>query len=190
MSTIYFTSDLHLGHRLVAGHRGFGEDIAAHDSAICDNWIETVKRDDIVWVLGDLCMSDPAYALSLIHTLPGRKRLIFGNHDSVHPMHRRADKHLAAHLDVFEYVAPFARASVQGIKVLLSHFPYDEEGGDRGENRYRQWRLPNLGEILLHGHTHMADQREHGRQVHVGLDAWDLKPVSVTTIHEIIREWA
>jgi len=47
--------------------------------------------------------------------------------------------------------------------------------------------LPDEGQILLHGHTHMVDQRIHGRQLHVGLDAWGMAPVADSTVFDWIR---
>ena len=50
--------------------------------------------------------------------------------------------------------------------------------------RYTQYRLPNQGRWLLHGHTHNKDQRIHGKQLHVGLDAWGMRPVSLDWIQK------
>lgn len=54
MGSIYYTSDIHHGHRLVADLRGF-DDVEDHDAALAANWDKTVRPDDTVWVLGDLC---------------------------------------------------------------------------------------------------------------------------------------
>ncbi len=190
---LHFTSDLHLGHRKAAEHRGY-DDVSEHDRAIVENWNAVVRPDDEVWVLGDLAMSSPTYALALIGTLPGRKRLILGNHDKPHPMHRDAHKHLRAYLEVFDSVAQSARRRVEGTEVLLSHFPYHR---DRGPVRHTQWRLRDEGRWLLHGHTHGSEQvtihhySDHlvpTREIHVGVDAWDLTPVPLTTIARLIQE--
>ena len=187
MSNIWFTSDLHLGHESISDLRGFGS-TATHDIELCDRWIDSVSRRDQVWVLGDIAISRHDLALSLIEGLPGTKHLISGNHDPSHPMHRKSATGQARMLEVFASVQPFARRKVGGEDVLLSHFPYNGPGGDRGEIRHPQWRLPDLGEWLLHGHTHMEDQRRHGKQIHVGLDAWDLAPVQIETIAELMKE--
>lgn len=133
---VYFTSDLHIGHRLVAGLRGFttaGEsDPVAHDAALAENWDLAINRDDQVWVLGDISaggQSSQANALQWISQRPGVKHLITGNHDGVHPMHRDAHKHHKRYYEVFESVQSAARRRVpieQGVnaEVLLSHFPY------------------------------------------------------------------
>jgi calcineurin-like phosphoesterase family protein len=170
MSAIYYTSDLHLGHRLVAGHRGFGEDTEAHDAEIADHWLTTIREDDIVYVLGDLAVSNPTRALDILADLPGRKRLVTGNHDPVAPQHREAHKWVEAYAAVFEWVTPFARRRFAGHDVLLSHFPY---WSDHSEvPRHTQWRLRDEGGLLLHGHTHSTVIRTSEREVHIGWDAW------------------
>lgn len=179
---VWLTSDPHFGHRFVAGLRGF-DNPDDHDAAILENFQNAVGPGDQTWWLGDLCMGNPAYALRLIQCIPGTHHLVAGNHDRCHPMHRDAHKQAPRYLDAFSSVQPFARRRVNGEPVLLSHFPYsDEPGADRDEVRFEQYRLPNLGAWLLHGHTHMADQRVHGRQIHVGLDAWGLGPVALDTL--------
>ncbi len=180
--TVWFTSDLHFGHRKVAGIRGH-ELIGNHDMAIASNWAKTVKADDVVWVLGDISVSNPVIALDLIAQLPGRKRLVAGNHDKIHPMYRDAHRWAVEYGSVFEYVTHAARIKVCGIEVLLSHFPYTR---DRDEViRYPQWRLPDLGVPLLHGHTHSSSRISFDPlEVHVGIDAWDMTPVSDVAIAE------
>ena len=179
----FFTSDLHLGHRLVAAHRGFGEDVDAHDIAIMDNWRAVVHPEDTVWVLGDLAVSSPWRALFLLSTLPGHKRLVAGNHDKVHPLNRNAHKHQRRYMEVFDSICTAARMKINDHEVRLSHFPYRADRGD--EPRYMEWRLPNYGIPLLHGHLHTPDVLsldEGTLQVHVGLDAWSLFPVPRETV--------
>lgn len=186
--TTFFTSDLHFGHRKVAGLRGFGEhctSVAEHDAAIRDGWRARVEETDVVYILGDLSAGGRAVtenSLGELFELPGGKRLIAGNHDPAHPMNRDAWKWTKAFAEVFEHVAPFARVRVLGREVMLSHFPYER---DRGPMRYAQYRLRDEGLPLLHGHTHGTERltvlnRAEGPrvEVHVGVDAWGLSPVS------------
>lgn len=74
-----FTSDLHLGHQLAARLRGF-DSVEAHDLFI----IETLKRQcdkrTVLWVLGDVAMRIDS--LAMLSEVPGRKRLVRGNHDN------------------------------------------------------------------------------------------------------------
>lgn len=185
--TVWLTSDLHLGHRLVANLRGFDIDTAAHDQAVCDGWASMVKSSDQVWVLGDVSVNNPRRgALELIGKLPGTKHLIPGNHDPIHPMHRDSHKWFPDFLAVFASVQAYARRRLNGRDVLLSHMPYTTDWGF--EARYPQWRLPDLGEFLVHGHTHSKERRTSNHELHVGVDAWDLKPVQLDAVIEYVEE--
>ncbi|MDG8309764.1 hypothetical protein OK885_10715, partial [Streptococcus pneumoniae] len=77
----------------------------------------------------DVAVSGWPYALGVLADLPGRKHLVAGNHDPVHPMHRRTfTRSMDRFLEVFETVSPFVRRRVAGHEVFLSHFPYLEWG--------------------------------------------------------------
>lgn len=142
-------------------------------------------------MLGGLALSNLSYAIDWVKDRPGTKYLVSGNHDGCHPMHRRWMKVLEHYQEAFQLVTPLASARLEGEKVLLSHFPYADEPGAEGSRsldvRYPEWRPANCGKWLLHGHTHAADQRLHGKQIHVGLDAWDLTPVSKDVVSKLIR---
>lgn len=183
--TVYFTSDLHLGHPRVAEIRGFPS-VEAHDEAVATRWRAAVHPEDRVYVLGDVTGDARALpmALPLLASLPGSKHLISGNHDACHPLNRRAYASQERYLSAFSSVASAARFRGYGVEALLSHFPYVRDREGRAP-RYLQWRLPNLGEWLLHGHTHGPERvtvTEGSREIHVGVDAWDLTPVSVAQV--------
>lgn len=193
MSNIYFTSDLHFGHRLVAKIRGFGDDdeaTARHDGAICDNWRSTVTDRDVVYVLGDLCISDLANALGLLDMLPGKKHLIWGNHDAGHPMHKNWRSQQGRFLDVFATANVHATVKLGQQKLMLSHFPYDGDTDGRDHDRHEEWRLRDAGIPLIHGHVHSSTQFTASSigtpQVHVGVDAWGLKPVDLRRVQDLL----
>lgn len=195
MGGIWYTSDLHIGHRLVAGLRGFSS-TEEHDAALAANWDRLIKPDDQVWVLGDLSVGKGAKrteitALEWVAVRPGIKHLISGNHDSCHPMHSEAHKRQAAYLEVFSSVQMAAVRKLAGQRVTLSHFPLagDPEGDHTPENRFELWRLPNVGQFHLHGHTHNAEQLVHGKQIHVGLDAHHLRPVPQAWVEAQIEQY-
>ena len=113
-------------------------------------------------------------AINLLATLPGTKRLILGNHDPAHPMYRDSHKHMAMYYPTFDSVQLHARKSVGGTRVLMSHMPYS---GDHSEtDRFEQWRLPDLGEPLIHGHTHhwyaLSQSSTNTLQINVAWEAW------------------
>ena len=206
MSRVWFTADLHLGHAAIATIRAVNEgiarlwdhspeadahDIAWHDRTLAANWDNHVQPDDHVWILGDLALGGTeatARALNWITDRPGQKHLIPGNHDPIHPMHRDSHRWHRAYAEAFLSVQAFARRRINGTTVLLSHLPYS--GDHTAEDRYSQYRLRDHGEWLLHGHTHnpawYAPLR-HARQIHVGLDAWELKPASLEDITALME---
>ena len=188
---VWFTADTHLGHRLVSGLRGF-ESVADHDDTICHNWSTSVPDDAEVWVAGDLAFDGWENRLAVFNELPGRKHLVLGNHDRAHPLNSRAHEYLEKYRPYFATVQTVAQVSTKGArKVLVSHFPYT---GDHGKDRYDEWRLRDTGRPLVHGHTHSDTKLSWTAagtlQVNVALEAWELRPVGVSELAEILREHA
>jgi calcineurin-like phosphoesterase family protein len=186
---VWYTADPHIGHRLIAGLHGFTNP-DDHDAELARRWDKTVGTDDTVWVLGDISAGGRAgqrRALDWIAQRVGVKHLIAGNHDGVHPMHVDAHKMLPRYLTVFASVQQSARRTLAGQTVLLSHFPYlGVAACVESDHRFDQWRMPDKGSWLLHGHTHEATQVRN-RSIQVGLDAWDLTLVSIDTIARIVQ---
>lgn len=165
--------------------RGFGS-VEEHDTAVLGSIARRVTEGDTLWVLGDLT-ANANHVDSALEELAALKcddlRLISGNHDPVWAGHRESHKWLLKYLSVFRFVAPFARIKLNGMQVLLSHFPYQGGGDHTFEDRYAQYRLPDLGAgaVLVHGHTHLTERISLGPQAGVQLnvcwEAWE-RPVS------------
>lgn len=185
MPDTWLTSDTHLGHETVASIRGFAT-CDEHDQHLARGWDRRVSPTDTVWVLGDVALNGWRERLSWFADRPGDKHLVLGNHDRAHPLNRNAQAHLRGYLEVFESVQIAGRLRHAGRSLLVSYFPYDGEGTTRDArpNRATQWRLPDEGELLLHGHVHDAVRARRSLagtpMVHVGLDAWGLTPVRIT----------
>lgn len=189
MSTgnVWFTSDPHFGHEKVAVEKRLFASTHEHDMLIERRWRAVVKPEDQVWVLGDLATSHFDYALELIDNLPGAKHLISGNHDPVHSMHKNAHKYQDRVRLVFDSIQTMAHRKMNGEDVLLSHYPYAAD--HTTVPRHMQWRLPNLGAWLLHGHNHTKIKHIHGtKEISVGVDAWDFYPASINEIVKIMRD--
>jgi calcineurin-like phosphoesterase family protein len=112
MGTVWFSSDTHFLHAMVAGLRGFTSS-AEHDEAVIYRWNQTVRPDDLVWHLGDVGLGNETRVLEQAARLNGRKQLVSGNHDPCWPGHRDSRKRQRYWLDVFE--------SVHGIEPPLGH---------------------------------------------------------------------
>lgn len=106
--TVFYSSDTHFSHALVAGLRGFASQ-EEHDEAVIANWNAVVKPSDLVWHLGDAGLGSEARVLELAGRLNGVKHLIAGNHDRCWPGHRDARKRQRAWLEAFESVQAFAK---------------------------------------------------------------------------------
>lgn len=168
--------------------------VAWHDEALAERWDAVVQDGDTVWVLGDISggsRNRQFNALEWIRQRPGAKHLIGGNHDGCHPMHRDSHRWQPIYLQSFDSVQMAARRRIpcggSHVTALLSHFPF---GADHViPPRYMEWRLPPEGHryYLLHGHTHSAN-RFNGREIHVGVDAWDLAPVAVGDIQKYVEQ--
>lgn len=188
MSGTWLTADLHLGHRRVAELRGFAT-VEDHDKRIVHQWRRLVHSDDRVWVLGDVSAggaSSQERALSVLTELPGRKCLVAGNHDSVHPMHglKANLRWLPAYQSAFDWIGTQATVNVESVKLRLSHFPFQTD--HTSEPRHLDWRMPDTGQWLAHGHTH-SSVGFNGRELHVGLDAHELKLVPLGVLADHIR---
>ena len=200
----FFSSDTHFCHGLVAGKRGFASS-AEHDDEVIRRWNSVVRAEDMVWHVGDVGLGNDTQVLERASRLNGRKHLVPGKHDRCWPGHTDSRKHQRRWLEVFESVQAFARVRLGARMVLLSHYPY--EGDHTDEDRATQYRLRDEGRWLLHGHLHQQrrlgpDPRyltmmnpldgsglvsPRGREVHVGLDAWDLRPASEADVIGVIR---
>ena len=187
--TIWFTADLHLGHRNIIGYsdRPFA-DVAAMDEELVRRWNDTVGPTDTVWVLGDVALGRIEDSLSLVGLLAGHKMLVAGNHDRCWTGHgRRGEPWLERYVEAgFEAVHQGEVAlEVGGVPVIACHFPY--RGDSRDTDRYVEHRPADRGQWLLHGHVHDR-WRQWGRMINVGVDAWDFRPVAEDELAALI--WA
>jgi len=79
--SVYFIGDPHLGHKAIGRYRPWVKDSAANTAHIHKLWDKTIKKTDIVYVMGDAAFSDDE--LIALGNLRGRKILIKGNHDDM-----------------------------------------------------------------------------------------------------------
>lgn len=132
----YYISDLHLFHNKIIEkyNRPFSNIEEMHD-CIIRNWRNTVQKDDIVYVLGDLGMYHAHEIAEIISSLPGNKILITGNHDFWNLKHAPLRK-------CFKEISTYKEIIDAGRRVVLFHYPIEEWNGF-----YR-------GFYHVHGHVH------------------------------------
>lgn len=193
--TVYFISDLHLGHQAIIKYcnRPFLVDGAPSNWKSLDNWKEfvdvermnrtiierwnaTVKPHDTVWCLGDFCFGDDL-GKRVFHELRGIKHLIVGNHDSPETLALPWSSvgYYQALNGKFEPCAYKRRP-----KLVLSHYGM------------RSWHAMQKGCIMLYGHSHGklpgfrftddGPKAYGGGTLDVGCDLWDFYPVTLEQI--------
>jgi len=86
MAGVYLTSDPHLDHHNMVDFRKVVHNVDFTSTQDMNEWIVenhnkvVRKKDDIVWILGDVSWS--LHGLEYLKLMNGRKRLILGNHDT------------------------------------------------------------------------------------------------------------
>lgn len=189
-------SDPHINHvNLAEKYRTSfgGGTVQSHDAAIREAWNDTVGLNDEVWLIGDAAMGKRAVSVPFFATLHGRKHLIPGNHDDVHPMY---DKKTNFREKVAFYSQFFTihdtielGDEIFGISnTIVSHFPWlgsyvDHAEAERGH--YDKWHpeRDRYGNdiVIIHGHTH-ASEIFGDHSVHVGVDAHPNGPIPVEVL--------
>jgi len=91
MSDIWLISDTHFNHELILTFTQGGLPVREFDNVeqmnqcMLDNWNETVKPNDTVIHCGDVLFGENKvdWLEANFAKLPGKKRLVLGNHDNV-----------------------------------------------------------------------------------------------------------
>lgn len=197
----FFTSDTHFGHRNIIkyANRPF-KDVEHMDEILIRNWNDTVGPDDTVFHLGDVALGSWERWHNILTRLSGYKILVVGNHDRIFKgekpkmQERFRSQYSGWFNNIYDNVNGMWMDD--GTMVNLSHFPYDGDSHDG--DRYTEYRLPDQGRTLIHGHTHaefakdgddarVSRSKRGSLQIHVGVDAWDYRPVSEDEIIELIE---
>jgi calcineurin-like phosphoesterase family protein len=182
-----YSADPHFCHLAQAQRRGYAT-VDEHDRAVIDTWNTHVRPFDRVFLGGDCGLGREEAVLERLSELNGLFALAAGNHDAVHPMHRRAmsPRRQAAWRALFPGgLHLVARVNLSGRECLFSHLPY--MGDHTPVDRFTQWRPRDEGRWLLCGHVH-AEWKQLGRQVNVGLDVWRMRPVPGGVLTRFINE--
>jgi len=152
----WFTSDTHFDHANILKYssRPFVTVEEMNESLII-NWNSVVRPGDVVYHLGDFAFRRHRYFAERLH---GQIVLIEGSHDRM----------AAAEGKAFQQVGP--RHTVKGEPdIILSHYAM------------RVWPRGHYGTWHLFGHSH-GHLPPHGKSFDVGVDAWDMWPVSLDQV--------
>ena len=162
---IWFTSDLHLGHKSVIQmqDRPFS-DVTEMNEMLIQNINNVVKPTDKLYILGDVSHHiSPEETSELVRRIHGRKYLIFGN-----PA-------------LFEFEGPYLKLNAYGQNFILMHYPL------------LSWDKVRHGSVMLHGHIHSDPSYNESeiasgiRRYDVGVDANGYAPVSIDTVMDWVK---
>lgn len=166
MAKKFLISDMHFGHsRIIEYENRPFKKVEDMDAEIIKNWNDTVHRDDIVFVLGDVSFYSKEKTKSIILYLRGRKSLILGNHDTGRSESFWKDAG-------FEFVSKYP-ICIDGF-YWLSHEPM-----------YLSSAMPYVN---IHGHIHsktMSTEKMPNQYVNVSVEQVGYKPVDFENIKGI-----
>jgi calcineurin-like phosphoesterase family protein len=164
LARAFFTSDLHLGDEWAAKKRYGSQPAAAliNERAIREDWDANVRDGDQVFILGDLSSTwDTDHVYAWIADRPGTKHLVLGNWDDDVRAHDEAKRVTLPFMSINDSLA----TDLFGQGAWMSHYPYGNPSAP-----------PDIGRLLLHGHTHSRDRLRLSRagtpMVNVAWDAW------------------
>lgn len=195
---VFFTSDTHFGHAriLELSNRPF-DSIEHMNDEIVKRWNEVVKPEDMVYHLGDVALGPIHDSLANVKRLNGRKILVLGNHDRPFMVKSKGAEKVSQWEQTYRDAGfadvqhKYAVVNMAGTLLYLSHFPYDGDSHE-DEERFKNERLIDKGIPLIHGHTHsngvVTRSKNDSLQIHVGVDAWDFRPVSSEQIAQILAD--
>ena len=164
---IYLIADLHLNHRNIIRYcdRPFTS-VEEMNETLITNWNKIVRRDDVVFVVGDLAFCRKGDKISQwTNQLNGHIILIVGNHD-------RGNLDSVLHMDkcILTY---------KGRELLLVHDPHTVNGWEG---------------FVVHGHVHNNDlvnfpfMNRERKTINVGVELINYTPVSIDFLIEAIED--
>lgn len=168
---IWFTSDQHFYHKnIIKICRNRFDTIEDMHKEIIYKFNSKVKKDDIVYFLGDFSFGSVAKTKEILEQLNGRKNLILGNHDSK-KMYKNAEIK-----SYFELITDYYELKINGQMYILCHYPFES------------WRNKSYGAIHLYGHVHDNDKllNSINGRYHVGVDTNNFYPISIEEVNELV----
>ena len=172
LKDFYVTSDTWFGREHVlqiSKQRHHFSDISEMNKHIIKLWNKIIKKDDVVFHLGNFAW-DPHTAESILGSLKGKIFFILGPNDD-------------ALMDVFEKFPNVTIIEDQILTlpmhdVVLSHYPL------------RDWGGKESGTLHIHGHSlfnNLTDLKAE-RRVNICTDHWGFKPIKISTLKDFINE--
>lgn len=158
MSSIYFISDTHWGHKNIIQYskRPF-TNVDEMNEALIANWNKLVKPEDTVYHLGDFAFMTYREFKNTCRRLNGSINVILGNHDNVITNNVRD----LISSNSLNSVQDYKEIKAGGKNFVLFHY---------GQ---RVWNKSHHGSIHLYGHSH-GSLPPFGKSVDVGVDCKEI----------------
>ena len=164
MSKIWFTSDTHFGQQrtLELSMRPFAN-VQEMDYVLLNNWNNTVKPKDTIFILGDFGI------MKILPLLNGNKILIKGNYERNVPELLQGNEEQFKEIHEYVHTIQVNKGGNEYI-INMGHEP----------SRVKHMRIDET-HINLFGHIHkLCMVKKYG--FNVGADCHDFKPISLDTI--------
>ena len=166
---IHITSDTHFNHANIIKYcnRPF-KGINEMNDVIIDNWNRIVKKDDIVYHLGDFFLGSKFDLKNIVDRLNGIIYLIRGNHDRLT---------VKSYEDCGIIVLKNAPIIIDEYKIMLSHRPLPD-------------RMIKKEYINIHGHIHQKKLEDiydttlfdKDKHINVSCDVLNFKPILLNNL--------
>ena len=142
------------------------EILEKYDKWLIEKWNSTIKKNDMVYIIGDFCLANTEKCKNLVQKLNGKKWLILGNHDKTFRNHKLDE--------YFMWVG-----DVKEAKFNHDQFPFIKEGETFCVEMFHfpmsGWNRKPYGTVHACGHEHGAHDEKNDKSgdliVDVGLDA-------------------
>lgn len=136
------------------------------DEQLINNWNGIVGHSDVVYHLGDFCLSDLSYGQSVFNRLNGQKNLIAGNHDKT-----------SRQIKGWGFIKDYYEFYVGKQFIVLSHYAM------------RVWNKSHHGAWMLWGHSHgsLSDD-PNALSFDVGVDCHDYRPLSYDDVARVMTK--
>ena len=158
-------SDLHLGHTktIEAFGRPFGAADEMNDK-VFRNWEQVVASADTILILGDVTVHGLwGQRLNRVHDAPGRKILVYGNHEITRTGLLETNGFDEVHSSLYVDGDP---------PLLLTHVPL---------------RIVPEGCVNIHGHLHHKRVPGRTRHINVSVEQLQYRPRALSTLRRLAQ---
>jgi calcineurin-like phosphoesterase family protein len=172
---IYFTSDFHFSHKLVALETRSFKALEEHDQCILDGLNSTLKSGDILYFLGDWMLGSSRAtvqkAIEYRHKIKCKQIfMVWGNHDKYLRRKPEFEKWFVKCSDLMDI-------KIEEQSIVLCHYAM------------RTWNKAHYKSWMLYGHSHGSlPDNPNALSVDVGVDCWGFKPVSYEQLIEVMAK--